>query len=153
MSEANPIPNMAEAPKEPDAIPRAALDWSVGPVLNAQADLLAGAETTVVDWLRRRHEAVVDTQQLIASVHPGVDPADIFRAQRDWLSRSFRRLAADVEAYHSASRQLMDRAPSWFPNGGWMSFARGAGGSEIAASQAAVTRAAGKPLRMANKSE
>lgn len=110
MSETNPITTAAKEQKQPDAIPAAALDWSVGPLLNAQADLLAGAEATVIDWLHRRHEAVLDTQQLIAHMHTGTDPADALKAQREWMSRSFRRLAADADAYHSVSRQLMDRA-------------------------------------------
>jgi hypothetical protein len=153
MSETNPLPSMVEKPKPTDAIPAAVRDWGVAPLLNAQADLLAGAEATVTDWLRRRHDAVVDMQQLIARMHTGFDPADTFKAQRELMSRSFQRLAADAEACHSATQHLLDRAPSWFPNGGWMWFPWGAGSTDTPATQAAATRAAGRPLRMANKSE
>jgi hypothetical protein len=148
MGETNPIPNVTETAIQPEASPRAAFEWGIRPVLNAQADMLAGAEATVTDWLHRRYEAIVDTQQLVASVHPGTNMADALKAQQEWLSRSFRRVAADLEAYQSTSQQLMDRAPSWFPNGGWMWFQQGTGN---AASQAAATRAAGRPLRMAHK--
>ena len=95
------------------------LDWGVGPLLNVQADILAGAEATIGDWLRRRHEAIADTQQLIARIHAGGEPGEAVRAQREWVSRSFRRLAADADACHTAARRLMDRAPSWFPQRGW----------------------------------
>lgn len=150
MSEVNPVQNLAEKQKPAEGIPTIALDWSVGPLLNAQADLLAGAEATVADWLHRRHEAIVDTQQLIARMQTGVDPAATLKAQQEWMSRSFRRLVADAGACHSATQQLIERAPSWFPRGGWTWFANGAGSEEAAASQAAATRAAGRPLRMAN---
>jgi hypothetical protein len=114
MSEMNPVQNPADN-KPADAIPAAAIDWSVGPLLNAQADLLAGAEATLADWLHRRHEAIADTQQLISRMQTGVDPAAAFKAQQEWVSRSLRRLAADADACHSATQQLMERAPSWFP--------------------------------------
>ena len=150
MSEMNPAPNLTENAKQADAIPAAALDWSVRPVLNAQADLLAGAETTVTDWLHRRHEAIVDTQQLIARMQTGVDPVTAFKAQQEWMSRSLRRLAADANACQSAARQLMERAPSWFPRADWMWFGNGSANPESSATQAAATRSAGRPLRMAN---
>ncbi|MGA3004555.1 MAG: hypothetical protein ABSE20_22800 [Acetobacteraceae bacterium] len=150
MSESNPVQNLAEKQKTLEAIPAVVLEWSVGPLLNAQADLLAGAEATVTDWLHRRHEAIVDTQQLIARVQTGADPVAAFKAQQEWISRSFRRLVADADACRSATQQLMERAPSWFPRGGWMWFGNGSGNGEAAASQAAATRAAARPLRMAN---
>ncbi len=150
MSESNPVQNLTEKQKSAEAIPAAALEWTVGPLLNAQADLLAGAEATVTDWLHRRHEAIVDAQQLITRMQTGIDPAGAFKAQQEWMSRSFRRLVADADACKSATQQLMERAPSWFPRGGWIWFGNGSGNGEVAASQAAATRAAGRSLRMAN---
>jgi len=144
---------MPEWLKSADAIPRAALDWGVGSLLNAQADMVAEAEATVTDWLHRRHEAILDTQQLIASMHTGTDPAVAAKAHQEWMSRSFRRLVADADACHSTAQQLAARVPSWFPRGGWMWFPWGAESPEGTASQAAATRAAGRPLRVANKSE
>jgi hypothetical protein len=153
MSEANSMPNVAEQQKQPEAIAGAAPDWGVGSMLNAQADLLAGAEATVTHWLQRRHEAVLDIQQLIAGMHIGTNTADVLKAQQEWVSRSFRRLAADADAYQSVTQRLLDRASSWFPQGGLMWFPRGPSSPESSATQAAATRAAGRPLRMANKSE
>src|ERR1700690_3741921 len=108
MSEINPVQNLTEKQKAAEAIPAAALDWSVGPILNAQADLLAGAEAAVTDWLHRRHEAIVDTQQLIARMQTGVDPSAAFKAQQEWMTRSFRRLVADADACQSTTQLLME---------------------------------------------
>jgi len=153
MSETNPLPNTAERPKPTDATSGAVRDWGVGTLLTAQADLLADAESTVSDWLHRRHDAVVDMQQLIARMHIGSDLVDTFKAQREWVSRSLQRLAADAEACQSVTQHFLDRAPAWFPNGGWTWLPWGTGSTETSATQAAATRAAGRPLRMANKSD
>lgn len=119
MNDSNTVENLDEVRKQADAVADSVLDWGVGPLLSAQADVLAGAEATLGDWLRRRHEAIADTQQLIAHMHPGREPGDAVRAQREWMSRSFQRLAADADACHTVARRLMDRAPSWFPKTGW----------------------------------
>jgi hypothetical protein len=110
---------LGDTRQQANAVADTVLDWGIGPLLNAQADMLAGAEATVSDWLRRRHEAIADTRQLIARMHIGGEPGDAVRAQREWVSRSFRRLAADADAYHTVARRLMDRVPSWFPQHGW----------------------------------
>lgn len=149
MSEINPVQNLADKQKQAEAIPAAALEWSVGPLLSAQADLLAGAEAAVTDWLHRRHEAILDTRQLIARMQTGVDAAEAFKAQQEWVSRSFRRLAADADACHSATQQLMERVPSWFPRGVWW-FGNGAASTDTTESQTAAARA-GRSLRVANQ--
>lgn len=153
MSETSPVPNVTEQQKQAEAITSSVPDWGIGSLLNAQADMLAGAETTVTDWLHRRHEALVDTQQLIARIHAGTDLASALKAQQEWVSRSLRRLAADADAYQSTTQKMLDRTPSWFPQDGWTWFTRGLKTAETSATQAAATRAAGKPLRMANKPE
>lgn len=150
MSDINRVQNLAEPPKPAEGIRAAALDWSVGPLLNAQADLLAGAEATVTNWLHRRHEAIVDTQQLMARMQTEGDPANAFKAQQEWMTRSFRRIAADADACYSATQQLMERAPSWFPRVGWLWFGNGSMADEIGATQAAAARSVSRPLRMAN---
>lgn len=119
MDVANPIPDATDQQKAAQEISAVAFDWYVGPLLNAQADLLVGAEVSVSDWLHRRHEAVVDARQLIARVRGNTDPADALKAQQEWMSRSLRRLAADANAYHSVARQVMDHAASWFPTKAW----------------------------------
>ena len=114
------------------------------PVLQAQADLLASVETTLSGWLRRRHEAVRETQALVARLRGSSDPADFATAQQEWVSGAVRRLAADATAFQTAAQEIAERARGWFPNG-----------AEIAASAASAateaTKAAGKTLRVANK--
>jgi hypothetical protein len=139
--------------QQAETVTNSVLDWSIGPVLQAQTDILSGAEATFGDWLRRRHEAVADTRQLIANMHVGTDPREAFKAQREWMSRSLRRLAADADAYHSTAQTLLERAKAWFPENGVAGFPREATGADATASQAAAARAAGKPLRMANRSD
>jgi hypothetical protein len=150
MSETNSIPNATEKQKQPDTAAVAALDWGISTLLNAQADMIASTGSVMSDWLHRRQEALLDARQLITRVHVGAEPADAFRSQREFVSHFFQRLAAEVDAYQATTQQLMERAPHWFPHGGWFWFPRIAGGAETASSQAAATRAAGRPLRMAN---
>jgi hypothetical protein len=124
------------------------------PVLKAQADLLVEAETGVTDWLRRYHEAVVDTQQLVSHLRTSKDPFDALKVQQEWMSRAFLRMAADTTAYQAATRQLTERAKTWFPQSKAFtdSVAAAASADSVASQAAAVTRAAAKPLREANKS-
>jgi len=147
MSETNPIPNATENQKQPDTAALAPLNWGIGTLLNAQADMLASTGAVMSDWLQRRHEAVLDTRQLISRMHVGAEPAEAFKTQREFVSHFFQRLAAEVDAYQTTTQHIMKCAPHWFPQGGWFWFPRT---PETASSQAAATRAAGQPLRMAN---
>jgi hypothetical protein len=153
MSETNPVPNATDKQTQADAASSPELDWGVGHLLNAQADMLAGAEATVGDWLHRRQAAVADTRQLLASMHPGVAPGDLLRAQREFVSHWLQRLAADVDDCQAAAQHFMDHAPALLPPGGWVWLPWATGTAETNATRAAATRAAGKPLRMANRSE
>jgi hypothetical protein len=117
----------------------------IAPVLKAQEDLLLSAETTVGEWLRRQHDAVVDTQHMIANLRATADPFEALKAQQEWMSRALLRLAMDTAAYQSVAQQLRDRAWTWFPKVADV-------GAGAASRDAAATRAAGKPLRMADKS-
>lgn len=117
------------------------------PLLQAQADLLASVETTMSGWLRRRHEAVQETQTLFARLRTSSDPAEFISAQQEWVSGALRRLAADAASYQTAAQDIAERARTWVPNA-----AASADAAPSAASAAAeATRAAGKPLRMAGK--
>jgi hypothetical protein len=149
MSETNPVTNATEKSKQPDAVAAAPLDWGIRTLLNAQADILTSTGAVMTDWLHRRHEAVLDTRQLISRVKVGAEPAEAFKTQRELVSHFFQRLAAEVDAYHATTQHIIERAPHWFPQGAWFWFPR-AEGAETASSQAAATRAAGRPLRMAN---
>jgi hypothetical protein len=89
----------------------------IGPLLKAQADLLGSVETTFSDWLRRRHDAVVDTQQLVERLHTSSNPLETLKTQQEWMAREFLRLAADTATYLSITEQMMDRARAWLPQG------------------------------------
>lgn len=117
MSETPATLNIAEHQKAASAFLGSVLNSGADPVLKAQADLLESVEATVTDWLHRRHEAVVDTQRLVASVRASSDPADILKAQQDWVSGAFRRLAADAAAAQAAALQLVDRSRTWMQQG------------------------------------
>ena len=121
------------------------INWGVGNLLKAQAEILTGFEPAISDWLRRRHEAMLDVRQLAARLNTGGDPSELLKAQRDWVSRSLHRMAADAEAYQSAVQQFIDRTRSIFPSN--------PDNGDSAAAQAATTRAAGKPLRMTTKTD
>jgi hypothetical protein len=106
---------MAEQRKSTAAFFSNVLAPDVEPLLKAQADLLAGTEATVADWLRRRYDAAMDTQQLVAHLCTVRSPFEALKTQQEWVSRAFLRLAADTAAYQSAAEQLVDRARTWLP--------------------------------------
>ena len=89
----------------------------VGPLLKAQADLLSGIATTFPDWLRRRQDAVDDTQQLVERLRTSSNPLETLKTQQEWMAHSFLRLAADTAAYLSITEKMMDRARNWVPPG------------------------------------
>jgi hypothetical protein len=89
----------------------------VGPLLKAQADLLSGIATTFPDWLRRRQDAVDDTQQFVERLRTSSNPLETLKTQQEWMAHSFLRLAADTAAYLSITEKLMDRARTWVPPG------------------------------------
>jgi hypothetical protein len=155
MAETSQAPDIAERTQNAAAFFGSVFTPGVGPVLKAQADLLEGAETTIADWLRRCHDAVVDTQELVAHLRTSKDPFDALKLQQEWASRALLRLAADTAAYQATTQRLADRAKSWFPQTTAVTEGVAAAtdvGLESAASHAAsVTRAAGKPLREAGK--
>lgn len=67
--------------------------------LDAQADLLKGVETAMGEWLRRRQEAIAETQRLVARLRESRDVGEIWKAQQEWASGALQRFAADVSAY------------------------------------------------------
>ena len=115
MAETSTAPDIAEPPKSTAALFGNVPTPDVGPLLKAQADLLAGTEATVADWLRRRYDAAMDTQQLVAHLCTISSPFEALKTQQEWVSRAFLRLAADTAACQSAAEQLVDRARTWLP--------------------------------------
>lgn len=136
----------AEQLKTTAAFFSSVLNSGADPVLKAQADMLASVEATMTAWLRRRHEAVQETQNLVARLRTTSDPAEFMTAQQEWMSGAFRRMAADAAACQTAAQEIVDRARTWFPNG-------------VESTESAVSampadeagRAAGKPYRVASK--
>jgi len=122
------------------------LNSGADPLLKAQADLLESVETTVTGWLRRRHEAVLTTQELVARLRTTSDPSEIVTIQQEWVTGAFRRLTDDVTACQTAAQQLVDRARTWFP-------AVAEIGQNGASQAAEGSRPAGKSLRVANPAE
>lgn len=143
MSETTSLPHIAELQNTAVAFCNSMLNTSAAPLLKAQAGLLVGMEETMTDWLRRRHEAVADTQRLVDSLNASGDPADVLKAQQEWMSGALRRLTTDAAAYQSAMLQWMNRTLTWLPESA----------ESVASQAAAATRAARRPLRMAGTAE
>lgn len=144
MTETTATPDVAAQQKAAATFIGAVLNSGTDPLLKAQADILVSVESTFTDWLRRRHEAVVDTQNLVARMRANSDPGELLKAQQDWLSGAFRRLSADAAAYQSATQQLMERSRGWFPLGS--EFA-----DSVVSQVTESTRAVTKPLRVHSK--
>jgi hypothetical protein len=117
MAETPMAPDIAEPLKTTAAFFSNVFAPDVSPLLKAQADLLAGTETTVSDWLHRRYDAAVDTQQVILRLCTISNPFEALKMQQEWVSRALLRFAADTAAYQSAAEQLMDRTRTWLPKG------------------------------------
>lgn len=144
MTETTASAGAAEQQKATAAFFSTMINSGADPVLKAQADLLASVETTMTAWLRRRHEAVQETQHLVARLRTTSDPAEFMNAQQEWMSGAFRRLTADAAACQSAAQEIVDRARTWFPNGVEAT-------ENVAAAAGEAARAATKPLRVASK--
>jgi len=76
-------------------------------LLSVQADFLLGLENAITEWLNRRHEAIIDTQRLVSRIGDTQDPAELWRAQQDWITNELRRLAADAAGYQAAAAQMV----------------------------------------------
>jgi hypothetical protein len=138
----------------------------VGPLLKAQADLLSGIATTFPDWLRRRQDAVEDTQQLVERLRTSSNPLETLKTQQEWMAHSFLRLAADTAAYLSITEKMMDRARTWVPPGLENATSKGAeraqdgehaeratsaGVKTAEAHAAAAARTAARPMQITEK--
>jgi hypothetical protein len=143
MAETKSFPDVAEQQKTAAAFVSTMLNSGVEPLLKAQTDLLVSIESTMNEWLHRRHEAVADAQRLVARLRASSDPMEIMNAQQEWVKGAFHLLAADASAFQSATMQLLDGARSWAQQGV----------EQVAPQAAAATRSALKPLRMAAKAE
>jgi hypothetical protein len=135
----------------------------VGPLLKAQADLLSGIATTFPDWLRRRQDAVEDTQQLVERLRTSSNPLETLKTQQEWMAHSFLRVAADTAAYLSITEKMIDRARNWVPAGLENTTSKGAESAQGAeransagvktaeAQAAAAARTAARPMQITEK--
>ncbi len=144
MTETTAAPDIAAQQKAAATFIGSVLNSGTDPLLKAQADILVSVETAFTDWVRRRHEAVVETQNLVARLRTNSDPAEMLKAQQEWLSGAFRRLSADAASYQSATQQLVERSRAWFPLG--TEFA-----DSVVSQATEASRAVTKPLRVPNK--
>jgi ribose 5-phosphate isomerase len=76
-------------------------------LLSVQADFLMGLENAITEWLNRRHEAIVDTQRLVSRLGDTQDPAEVWKAQQEWIANELHRLAADAAGCRQAASQVV----------------------------------------------
>lgn len=141
MSQTQANPDFAGQQKAAAAFMGSFFGSGADPLLKAQADLLVSFQSTMTDWLHRRHEAVVDTQRLMARLRTASDPAELWQVQQEWASGVFQRLAADAAACQSATMQSLDSSRR--------SLQETVGATSGAAKAANVSRAAPTAVRRA----
>jgi hypothetical protein len=115
MTEISAVPGFAEQEKTAAAFIGTILNSGADPMLmlKAQTDLLDGVGTAMTDWLQRQHEAVVDAQRLIAQVQAVSNPAEMLKAQQEWVVGVFQRMNADANAYQASAMQLVEKWTHW----------------------------------------
>jgi hypothetical protein len=65
------------------------------------------------DWLQRRQEAIVEAQRLIAQLQAVSSPAEMLKAQQEWMGGAFQRMNADAIAYQASAMQLIEKSRHW----------------------------------------
>ena len=113
MTETSTMHGFAEQQKTAAGLMGAMLDAGADPMLKAQADVLDSVGTAMTDWLKRRQEAVVEAQQLIAQLQEVSGPAELLKAQQEWMAGAFRRMNADAIAYQASAMQLVEKSRNW----------------------------------------
>jgi hypothetical protein len=113
MTESSAIPGFGEQQNAATAFIGTVLNSGADPMLKAQADLLDSVGTAMTDWLQRRQEAVVDAQRLIAQLQAVSSPAEMLKAQQEWMAGAFQRMNADAIAYQASAAQLVEKSRHW----------------------------------------
>ena len=67
-------------------------------VLQGHSILFTDSETLVVNWLRRRREAMVDTQRVAEQLPSCRNIAELWQVHEEWMDRVRQRLVADLLA-------------------------------------------------------
>ena len=89
------------------------LNSGADPMLKAHADLLDSVGTAMIDWLQRRQEAVVGAQRLIAQLQMVSSPAEMLKAQQEWMAGAFQHMNADAIAYQASAMHLLEKSRHW----------------------------------------
>jgi hypothetical protein len=113
MTESSAIPGFVEQQNAAAAFIGTMLNSGADPMLKAHADVLESVGTAMTDWLQRRHEAVVDAQRLIAQLQAMTGPAEMLKAQQEWMGGAFQRMNADAIAYQASAMQLAEKSRHW----------------------------------------
>jgi hypothetical protein len=113
MTETSAAPGLAEQQTMVTTFIGTVLNSGAEPLLKAQADLLDTAGTAVTDWLQRRQEAVMEAQRLVACLQAVRSPAEMLKAQQEWMTGAFQRLNADAAAYQASAVQLVEKSRHW----------------------------------------
>jgi len=107
VSQSNGVIDLAEQARAAASVLGSALfNPGTEVLLKSEAEFLASAESTMVEWLHRRREAVLDAQRLFVRMRECRDLTDLFNAQQDWVAGAFDRLAADAESYGKTALSL-----------------------------------------------
>jgi transposase-like protein len=138
--------DIAEQQKTAAAFVGTVFNTGAEPLLKAQAEILESVESSVTGWLHRRHEGVADTKLLVERLRASSDPAEILKAQQEWVTGAFRRLAADAAAAQAATLHLVERSQGWIKQGSEAA-------ESVAPHAAEAARAAMKPVRMSRAAE
>jgi len=113
MNELSPMPGFAEQQDTATPLIGTMVNSGADAMRKAQADLLDSVGTAMTDWLQRRQEAVVDAQRLIAQLQAVSGPAEMLKAQQEWMAGAFRRMNADAIAYQASAMQLVEKSRNW----------------------------------------
>ena len=113
MTESSAIPGFAEQQNAATAFIGTMVNSGADAMRQAQADLLESVATAMAGWLQRRHAAVVDAQQLIAQLQTVTGPAEMLKAQQEWMGGAFQRMNADAIACQASAMQLVEKSGRW----------------------------------------
>lgn len=87
-------------------------------MMQVHSAVIAGTQSLMEDWMRRRHEAVTDGRRLIERLWGCRDAAGIWDAQGEWLQGTTRRLSADARGPLDASVLCLAGATTAWKAGG-----------------------------------
>lgn len=81
-------------------------------MMEAQSAVIAGAQSMMEDWVRRRHEAVADARRLMERLWECGDAAAIWQAHDEWLRHLIQRMTADARVPLDAATMCLSSAAS-----------------------------------------